>query len=176
VADVGDESAPVVAGGRADRIVAAAELDNVATSRDCGVVARARRGRSIGGRSWELLKSVVIHVQHLNVVGHVVDENEQRAGWREGTRRRRCCVGGCLKRNVSHLPCPFSASFRDFFSLFSTCRPGISQLSRILQCPYAQPHMTKHFPPWHLPGVISSSSPPSDHLAYTVVYINLMAS
>lgn len=176
MADAGDESAPVVAGGRADGVVAAAELDNVATSRDCGVVARARRGRSIGGRSWEHVKSVVIHVQHLNVVGHVVDENEAREGWREGTRRRRRCAGGCLKRNVSHLPCPFSASFRDFFSLFSTCRLGISQLSRNLQCPNAQPHMTKHFPQRHLPGMICSSSPPSDHLALTFVYINLMAS
>lgn len=39
MADVGDEGAPAVAGGRPDGVVAAAELDNVATSRDCGIVA-----------------------------------------------------------------------------------------------------------------------------------------
>lgn len=118
MADVGDECAPVITGGRAERVVAAAELDNVAASRDCGVVARVRRGRNVSGRCWGNLDCLMIYVQHLNVVGHIVYVAEKKrgraGGWKVGTRRR-CCGGGCLKRNVSHLPAPFSASFRDFF-------------------------------------------------------------
>ena len=59
MADVGAGSAPVVAGGGGDGVVAAAELDKVAASRDGGVVARARRGRGVGGSLGQLTRRTI---------------------------------------------------------------------------------------------------------------------
>ena len=140
--DVGDERALVVAGERADGVVAAAELDNVAASRDCGVVARARPGRSIGGRSWEDL----IYVQHLNVVGHVVDGKRGEGGLEGGGEEETSLRWRMPKKECLTSPVPFLSIFP---RLFSACfRPVDLEFrnSRILQCPNAQPHMTKHFP------------------------------
>ena len=112
-----------------------AEIAELWLERDVGGTSAGDLGRTSGTSSMTMSSDMLLR-------------RERR--WREGTRRRRCCVGGCLKRNVSHLPCPFSASFRDFFQ--PVFRPVDLEFrnSAHLQCPLAQPHMTKQFPPPHL--------------------------
>lgn len=83
MADVGGGCAPVVAGKRPDRVVAAAEHDNVAVRRDGGIVERCWEHVYGGSRRTVIQAVTVMYIVHLNVVGHGI-EGRGRGGGGEG--------------------------------------------------------------------------------------------
>jgi len=119
MADVGAGSAPVVAGGGGDGVVAAAELDKVAASRDGGVVARARRGRGVGGGSLGQLTRDMNYVQHLNVVGHGGCGGRKRGegGLEGGDEEETVLRWRMPKKECLTSPSPFLSIFPRLFSV-----------------------------------------------------------